>query len=324
MRYLTGSDIAAIISMKEAIAAVRSGFSAFSAGEAISPLRTPIVLPDLGHVLIMSVYLPAEKTTTVKVVSIYLGNRERGLPLLQALVQVFDAETGTPLAVIDGIGVTRLRTAAASGLATDLLARLDSRTVAVVGAGVQGASQLEAVCAVRAIEKAWAFDVDKDRLTAFCDRMTRELDLPVAPAASASEAVRAADVVCVATTAPDPVIPDAAVRPGTHVNAIGAYRPHTRELPGELVRRSRLFVDSVEACLEEAGDIIIPIQAGLFSRRHIVGEIGQLINGRVPGRLSDDEITLFKSVGVAVQDGAVATAIARKAELLGRGLHLPG
>jgi ornithine cyclodeaminase len=322
LRYLTNNDIAATVTMKEAIEAVRSGFSAFSSGETVSPLRTAIILPGLGNVLTMVVYLPREKTTTVKVVTLYPGNPARGLPMLEALAQVYDGETGTPLAIIDGIGLTRLRTAAASGLATELLSRPESRTVAIIGAGVQGASQLEAVCAVRAIEEAWAFDIDAGRLAAFCERMTRELQLPVRPAASAMEAVWAADVICAATTAPDPVIPDAAIRPGAHVNAIGAYRPQARELPGELIRRSRLFVDSVEACLEEAGDIIIPLKEGLITRGHILGEIGQLADGVVRGRLADDDITIFKSVGVAVQDGAVATVVARKAERLGKGIVL--
>lgn len=323
MRYLTNDDIAATVTMREAIEAVRSGFSALSAGETVSPLRTPIIVPGAGNVLMMPVYLQREKTTTVKVVTLCPGNPARRLPLLQALVQVFDGETGTPLAVMDGTGLTRLRTGAASGLATELLARADARTAAVVGAGVQGATQLEAVCAVRAIQEAWVFDIDRDRLATFCDRMSRWLRVPVKPAASAADAARAADIICLATTAPDPVIPEAAVRPGVHVNAIGAYRPEARELPGGLVRRSRLFVDSVEACLEEAGDILIPLGEGLITRGHIIGEIGQLANGTIPGRLADSDVTVFKSVGVAVQDGAVATLVARRAESLGKGLLLP-
>jgi ornithine cyclodeaminase/alanine dehydrogenase-like protein (mu-crystallin family) len=323
LRYLSGKDLRGLISMGEAIDAVRSGFSALSAGNSITPLRTPIAAGRHGTVLVMPVYLPRENTTTVKVVSLCPGNVARGLPLLQALVQVFDGETGTPLAVIEGAGLTRLRTGAASGLATDLLARADSHTAAIIGAGVQGASQLEAVCAVRPITEAWAYDPDRTRLEAFCAHLSDVLRRPVRPAGTVHEALAGADVVCTATTSSQPVIPDAAVRAGTHVNAVGAYRPEARELPGELIRRSRVFVDSIDACLEEAGDLLIPIKQGLITREHLAGEIGQLVNGTVSGRLDDRQVTVFKSVGVAVQDGAVAAIVARQAELLGIGIALP-
>jgi ornithine cyclodeaminase/alanine dehydrogenase-like protein (mu-crystallin family) len=221
---------------------------------------------------------------------------------------VIDAETGTPLAVLDAGHLTAVRTGAASGAATDALAREDARVAAVFGAGVQGRTQLEAVASVRPIRKALIFDPDRRAAAVYAEEMGKKLGLDV-EAASSPEALRDADIVSTATTSVDPVFFDRDLKPGVHINAIGSYKPHVREIPGETVRRATVFVDERRGCLEEAGDLLIPIRQGLFGKDHIRGEIGEVLAGLKPGRRSEDEVTVFKSVGNAVEDLAVASLI---------------
>jgi len=292
--------------MPEAIRAVKEAFIQLSSGQARVPARTSIELPELRTTaLVMPAYLPATKRIGLKLISLCEDNPAKGLPLAQAVTILMDAETGTPLAVLDASYLTAVRTGASSGAATDALAREDARVAAVFGAGVQGRTQLEAVASVRPLEKALIFDVDPRAAARFAEEMGRRLSLRVEPAAS-PQALREADIVCTATTSAVPVFADADLKPGAHVNAVGSYKPHIRETPPETVIRARVFVDHRASALEEAGDLIMPLRAGQISESHILAEIGEVLAGLVPGRLSEEEITLFKSVGSAVQDLAVA------------------
>lgn len=254
MRVLTASDIEKALPMRRAIEAVRQGFGDLSAGRAVSPLRTILEVGAGNLVGVMPTYHRRGGVVAVKVVSAFAGNRAAGLPLIHALVTVIDARTGVPVAVMEGAALTRIRTGAASGVATDLLARAESRTVAVIGAGVQGRAQLEAVAAVRDIHEAWVWDTDAGAVGSFCEAVSAGLGIPVRTASSAGEAVGRADIVCTATTSAGPIFEDGHVRPGTHINAVGASGPETREIPGTTVARSRVYVDSREAALSEAGD----------------------------------------------------------------------
>jgi ornithine cyclodeaminase/alanine dehydrogenase-like protein (mu-crystallin family) len=247
------------------------------------------------------------------------GNAERGLPLIQALMIVLDGETGSPLAAMDASVMTAIRTGAASGAATDAMARISARSAAVFGAGVQGRTQLEAVCAVRSIERASVFDMDRRAASDFEVEMADRLGIEVQAASSPREALRGADIVCTATTAKEPVFEDADVEPGAHINAAGAYTPATREIPGATVARARVIVDHLPACMEEAGDILMPMRDGIIERDHIRAELGEVIAGSEPGRGSDEEVTLFKSVGVAVQDAAAAFRAIERARDQGLG-----
>ncbi|HID88469.1 MAG TPA: hypothetical protein EYP52_01970, partial [Anaerolineae bacterium] len=273
--------------------------------------------------LFMPGYLAEDDRMAVKIVSVFNDNPAKGLPLIHALVVVVDAETGAPTAVMDGTYLTALRTGAASGAATDLLAREDARVAAIFGAGVQGRTQLEAVCAVRPIETAWVYDVDPERAATYAKEMADRLGIPIHVASTPAEAVRAADVICTATTAAAPVFDDADVRPGTHINAIGAYTPQMQEIPAETVVRAKVVIDHREASLAEAGDLIIPLQQGLIAEDHIWAELGEIAAGLKPGRTDPGEITLFKSVGVAVQDVAAAAAVLEAAKRLGLGVEVP-
>ncbi len=324
MLILSHRDVRQALPMREAVEAMKRAFAQLSTGQAEVPLRVPVHVPrHNGLTLFMPAYLAADDQMAVKMVSVFNDNPARGLPLIHALVVVIDAQTGAPVAAMEGASLTALRTGAASGAATDLLARPDAAVAAVFGAGVQGRTQLEAVCAVRPIREAWVYDVDLQRAQAYAEEMGGRLGIPVHVAASPAEAVRRADVVCTATTSTTPVFDDANVRPGTHINAVGAYTPQMREVPTETVLRARVVIDHRTASLAEAGDLLIPLREGRMTEEHIWAELGEIVAGLKPGRLSPDEITLFKSVGVAVQDVAAAAAVLEAARRQNLGVEVP-
>ncbi|MBE9508675.1 MAG: hypothetical protein IMY86_11575, partial [Chloroflexi bacterium] len=307
MRVLSHEDVRRALPMRQAIEAVKRAFVQLSTGQADVPLRVPLeVGRHNGVTLFMPAYLSADDQMAVKIVSVFNDNPAKGLPLIHALVVVVDATTGEPAAVMDGTYLTALRTGAASGAATELLARQDAHTAAIFGAGAQGRTQLEAVCAVRSIQRAWVYDAMPERAAAYAAEMSQHLSLPVEVAQAPAQAVRQADVICTATTSSSPVFDDADVRPGTHINAVGAYTPQMQEIPAQTVLRAKVVIDHREASLAEAGDLLIPLRQGLMDETHIHAELGEIAAGLKPGRTSPEEITLFKSVGVAVQDVAAA------------------
>jgi ornithine cyclodeaminase/alanine dehydrogenase-like protein (mu-crystallin family) len=320
---LTRDEVRRLVSMAEAVALMKTAFAELSAGRTDSPLRTVIPVPErAGDALFMPARVPALDALGVKIVGVFTENPSRGLPTIHALVCLLDPETGQPLAIMDGTYLTALRTGAVSGAATDLLARPESRLLAVIGAGAQGATQMAAVCAVRPIERIIAVDRDEaafDRLRQALDRDWPDLRDRVETTTDAAAAVSQADVVCTATTSRTPVFDDADVRPGTHINAVGAYTPEMQELPAATVARATVVVDAVEAVLAEAGDLIIPLRDGLIDRGHIGRELGMAAAGTAPGRTRDDEITLFKSVGNAVQDVVVGRRAVERARETGVG-----
>jgi ornithine cyclodeaminase len=325
VRVLSAADVRRAVTMADAIRVVKEAYIQLSAGQAVVPLRTPVPVEQRDAVtLFMPAYLADSDALGAKIVSVYPRNLERGQHLIHAVVILVDAETGQPVALIDGTYLTALRTGAASGVATELLARRDARVVAVFGAGTQARTQLEAICTVRPIEKVWVYDIVRERAISYVEDMkARNAPLPsdISAADSPAQAVRHADVICTATTSTTPVFDDADLQPGVHVNGIGSYTPEMQEIPAETVIRARIVVDSRSAVLEEAGDLIIPMQEGLLAGDPIYGEIGEVAAGRIPGRESDEEVTVFKSVGVAVQDVAVAKLVLRRAVELDIGVE---
>ena len=226
-------------------------------------------------------------------------------------------------AVVEGTVLTAIRTGTASGVATEALARGDASTAAILGAGVQGRTQLAAVCAVRRIRRAWVFDVSRERAEAFAREMGPALQLDVQPVAPAAHAVGHADVVCTATTSHTPVFCDGDLRPGVHINAVGSYRPGVQEIPTETVLRAQVVVDHRASALAEAGDLLIPMAQGRFSEDRLYAELGEIIAGQKPGRTSPQAATLFKSVGVAIQDLAAAGHVLARGARLGLGTEVP-
>lgn len=309
MLILNAADIRQALSMPLAIDAMKQAFAAFSDGKALVPPRIHLpIAQHSGISLIMPSFVDgnttAEQALAVKVVSLFDGNQARGLARIQAAVVVLEPDTGRPIALLDGAMLTAIRTAAASGAATDLLARRDCRTAALFGAGVQAITHLFAMCAVRPIEKIFICGRTPSKVAALIAEFAGRPAIPaeLIAADSPRQALADADIVCCTTTSKEPIFDDADLKPGTHINAVGSYTPQAREVPPETVRRALVVADSRQAAWEEAGDLIQPMQAGLIGREHIHAELGELVLGRQTGRSDDRQITFFKSVGLAVQD----------------------
>ena len=318
--FLSAADVRRALPMREAVEVMKTAFAALSAGEAVVPLRSHLTASKhQGALLLMPCYLPSADALSLKAVTVFDGNPARGLPRVQALVTLYDGSTGQPLAIMDGTSLTALRTGAASGAATDLLARRDASTVAILGAGAQGRTQLEAVCSVRTIQTAWVFDAHSMAAEAYAKEMSAATGVTIVAAASATEAVREADIICAATSTKTPVFADTDLKPGVHINGVGSYHPTMQEIPMETVLRARVVVDHRESALAEAGDLLVPIQEGRYSADRIAAELGEIVSGSKLGRANAGEITFFKSVGVAIQDLAAASRIVSNAQRLGLG-----
>lgn len=322
LRVLTGRHVRAVLGMPAAIEAMRAAFGQLSAGRARVPRRIGLEAEG-GTTLVMPAFLEEGAGLGAKLVSVFDGNRERGLPAVQGIVVLLDGRTGAPLGVLDGTELTALRTGAATGLAVELLAAEGASTLAVFGAGAQARTQVEAVRAVRPVREARI--VSRGRASA--ERFAAELrepgpgDLPALEARAVvdrREALDGADLVVAATSSATPVFDGEEIEPGAHVSSIGAHRPEMREVDGATVRRARVVVDSRDGALAEAGDLIASIREGVLSREEVV-ELGEIVNGlAAPGR-DGREVTLFKSVGNAAQDVEAARRTLEAAEAHGLG-----
>ncbi len=324
MLILTADDVRLALPMREVIEAMKRAYASLSDGKADAPLRTRLPIPPHnGLALFMPAYVQTNESEAlaVKIVSIHPENPPKGLPYIHAAVLVLQAETGRAVALLEGGSLTAIRTGAGSGAAMDILARKDSRVAAIFGAGVQGRTQLEAACAVRNIRSAWIYDANRASAEKFAAEMAGRGNVPMdlRVAESPAQAVREADIICTATTSTSPVFADADVKSGAHISAIGSYTPEMQEVPAETVARAIVVVDSRSATLAETGDLLKPMQAGLFGESHIHAELGEIVAGRKTGRTSETEITYFKSVGIAVQDAMAAQLALQNAETLGLG-----
>ena len=303
--------------MPQAIQAMRDAFRALHAGEVDMPVRRHLE-GDGGVTLFMPAYIRSSGAFAEKVVSVYAGNRERGLPGVHALVTVFDPTTGAPIALLDGGALTELRTGAVTGLAADLLSPRDARVLTIFGAGAEAPSQIEAVLAVREIEEVRILS-RSDSAARLAERLAAADSRRRYSATSAVEdAVRSADIVVTVTTSSEPVFDGAWLRDGSFTAAVGAFRPETREVDTRLVRRSAVVVDQRAAAQEEAGDLIIPASAGDWSWDEMYGELGAIAAGALP----PPDLTrpvLFKSCGLAVEDAAAAQAALARAARTGIG-----
>lgn len=313
--------------MADAVELMKRVFAQYSQGQTISPIRTPIELPDgSGVSLFMPAYVGESARTAAslgaKIVSVFGGNLDHGLPTINAVIVVLNPETGQPIGIIEGATATALRTGAVSGAATDLMARPDATVLTVIGAGAQGVTQAAAVCSVREIAEIRVVDPSQQVRSSFAARLAGWISDPpqeISGFDSAQDALAGSDIVCTATTSKAPVFDDAWLAPGTHINGIGAFTPEMQEIPDQTIARARIVVDAVEAIMHEAGDIIQPIGRGVISREQIQTELGHLVLGSAVGRESTEEITFFKSVGNAIQDMIVASTALEAAESRGIG-----
>jgi ornithine cyclodeaminase/alanine dehydrogenase len=322
MLILTRSDVESLLTMQDAIEAVERGFRELARGNVSMPQRaaTPVT-PHKGLHLSMPAYVGGEvDALSIKIVTVYGDNPARyGLPTIQGALLLHDAATGALLAMMDAEYLTAMRTGAVSGVATQYLAREDASIVTLFGAGAQAGAQLAAMCTVRPIEQAFVITRTGTKDLEFCLRMENELGIPVLPCRNTRVGVESADIICTATNSHTPLFNGNWLQDGAHVNAVGAYTTQMRELDTHTIQTARIFVDSHEAAQAEAGDITIPIARGKFSYDRVAGELGRLINGEIPGRTCNSEITVFKSVGLAIQDAVTAASVYAKAVASGLG-----
>ena len=308
--------------MLDAIEAMRSAFKYLSDKSTVAPVRTHIkTSSDDGSGLFMPVFLPQSRLFGVKVVSVYKRNRTKGLPAIHGLVTVFEADSGQPVAIMDGETLTAIRTGAASGLATELLARRDAKTLALFGTGPQARTQLQAVVAVRALEQVWILGRDFEKTRRFVESMAREFDCKI-EASTETSVVREADIVCTATDTTVPLFEKDQLKQGVHINAIGSFTPEMCEISPDVLADAHIFVDQRAACRSEAGELIQAIKSGHLKPDTEFAELGEVVAGLAPSRLSESEVTLFKSVGNAVQDIAAAEVVLKNATKLGLGRPL--
>ena len=319
---LNRDEVAIVLNMKDCIAIVESAFAELSNGTADMPMRSNIKPPG-GLSLYMPAYLKDMKALACKVVTVYKDNpAKHNLPTTIGKVLLQDPETGDVICIMDGGFLTAMRTGAASGVATKHLARdKEGMTAGIFGTGVQAQMQLWAVCEVRNIKKAWAYDLNKEAAEKFALLMQEKLGIEII-VANSSEELLEADIICTATSSPTPIFDGAKVKAGTHINGIGSHTPNARELDTVIVKRSKFIGDSKEACFNEAGDIMIPLEAGEIEETQFYAEIGAVVTGKVDGRVSDAEITIFKSNGLAVQDAATAKLVYDKALEYGIGTEI--
>ncbi|MBU0493448.1 MAG: ornithine cyclodeaminase family protein, partial [Chloroflexi bacterium] len=308
---LTRTDIQSFLTIKDAMEAVEEAFRQLALGTVDMPQRPVIRVPDHhGVVLFMPALIGGMGALGMKVVSVYPDNPKKyDKPTVLGLILLNDPATGEVVAIMDGGFITAMRTGAVSGVATKYLARSDAQVAGVFGAGVQARAQLLALAEARPLVRAVVYDVVPEARQRFAADLSAQLGIPVEPVDDPRAAVEGCDVIATATSARDPIFDGAWVAPGTHINGIGSHAPDMRELDTAIIRKARVIVDLRAAALAEAGDLIIPIQEGAITADHIAGELGEVIAGRIPGRTSPDEITIFKSEGLAIQDVSVATKV---------------
>lgn len=326
--FLSREDVEALLPVGECIEVMAGALAALARGEAFQPLRASHWLPDRRGVLVTmpgGLFAGGGDILGVKVLTVFPGNAAHGEESHQGAVLLFDAERGRPLAFLDAASITAIRTAAVSALATRLLAREDAGDLAILGTGVQARTHLAALREVRALRRVrvWSRDPGNARRLA-AEESARYLrhGLRVEPSASAQEAVAGADIICTVSAAVEPILLGDWIAPGAHVNAVGACTPDARELDTAAVVRARLFVDRRESALHEPGEILTPLREGTITEDHILGEIGELLIGKVQGRRDASDVTLFESLGLTVEDLASARHIYRKALEQGRGVSL--
>lgn len=314
--------------MQDLIAAMEAALAKFSARDVLQPVRTVLTVgPTKAYFGVMPAYVPAPASSAggslgAKLVTVFGENHKKNLPSHLATILLLDPDTGALLAIIDGRYITEARTAAVSAVSTRFLANPGASTLAIIGSGVQARSHLEAYQHVRQLKEVRIWSPRPRSREQFVDDMSPHSTAPIIAASTAEAAVRGADLIVLVTSSPTPVIDDAWVAEGAHVVCVGACRPTQQEMPPMLVKRGRVYVDSTAAALVESGDIVMNIEAGLFDASHVRGEIGELVLGRIPGRQSDKDITIFKSLGMAVEDVVAADLVLRRAIETGSGTEL--
>lgn len=321
--FVNEAGVRALLPMDACVAQMRDALTALSRGDAVLPLRNMVWLPDRSGLLgLMPGYLGTPRSFGLKVVSVMPGNHGTQYDSHQGVVMLFGIEHGEPLAIMDATAITAIRTAAASAAATDALARADAGDLALIGSGAQARTHLAAMRSVRTLRRVRVWSRNRANAERFARDEAAAAGLAIEVAATGADAVRGADLVCTTTGAKEPVLNGAWLAAGAHVNAVGACFAAFRELDTEAVRRARFYTDCRESCENEAGDFRIPLAEGAITPAHLLGELGDVLLGKVPGRIAPDDVTVYESLGVAVEDLAAAHAIHARALATGAGTWL--
>ncbi|MFL6602103.1 MAG: ornithine cyclodeaminase family protein [Steroidobacteraceae bacterium] len=321
---VSGADVRRALPMSDCIEAVDRAMRALSSGGADVPLRTVMQVPGGRNFFgVMPGYLADPQGLGAKIITVYPDNAKVGLPSHLGLVVLFDAQTGFPLAVMDAAELTAIRTAAASAVATRALARKDASHLAILGTGEQAVTHLESISKVRTLRSVRVWGRSLEKAERFAEEQGSKLSVRVDVGKTAEDAVKGADIICTVTASHEPVLSGAWLGRGAHVNLVGASRLHSREADDAVVAASRFFVDSRTSARAEAGELKHAMDAGLVNESHVLGEIGEVLSGRVCGRTGDNDITLYKSLGVAAQDLAAAHVIHERAVRDGIGTRVP-
>ncbi|OGQ73544.1 MAG: hypothetical protein A3G94_00080 [Deltaproteobacteria bacterium RIFCSPLOWO2_12_FULL_60_16] len=310
MLVLSEREIQSLIDVEELIRALERAHIQFSSGKAVMPVRMVVPVPEIkGRITSMPAYLSEDKALGMKVVTYFPENPRQGLPIILATVFLFSTESGKLLAVMDGTYITAIRTACISAVATRALANPETPVLGVLGAGVQARAQIRTLCAVRKIEEIKVYDVLEKSVQSLKEQLEPDLGIKIEAVKTPEQAVRNADLLVTVTTAKEPIIRVDWLKPGIHINAIGSHRPDLREIDGATMRRAKVVVDSREAVMAECGDVLLAIKEGAITEDHIHAEIGEVLAGKKTGRTSAGEITLYKAVGIAIQDVATAKLV---------------
>jgi ornithine cyclodeaminase/alanine dehydrogenase-like protein (mu-crystallin family) len=314
MRIITEAEVPALLPMDECMDAMTAALTTLARGGAILPLRPLMRIPQKAGILgMMPAYMEMPDALGVKVITVFNGNHGTEYDSHQGVVLLFEPDHGSIVAVIDASSVTAIRTAAVSGVATRLLARADAHDVCILGSGVQARTHLEAMLVARPVTRVRVWSRNAERARTFADAASQRHGIAIEPIESARNAVEGADIICTTTSARDPILHGDWISPGAHVNAVGSSTPTARELDSAAVARARLYVDRRESALNEAGDFLVPRSEGLIDDTHIRAELGELLLGTHTGRETANDITLFKSLGLAVEDVAAAHYIHARA-----------
>lgn len=314
MLILSEKEVRSLLDVRQLIEALEKAHIQFSTGNAVMPVRLVVPLPRIkGRITCMPAFLSEDKALGMKVVTYFQDNPGQGLPSILATISLYSAETGKLMALMDGTYITAIRTACASAMATKVLANPETPVLGILGAGVQARAHILALPKVRAVKKIKVYSPSGTSARALKKEVEAEAGIEIEPAASAEAAVRGSDLLVAATTAQEPILKAGWLKPGSHINAVGSHRPDSRELDSATVKHARVFVDSREAIMAECGDILLAIRDGAITENHIAGEIGEVLAAKKPGRTSAGEVTLYKSVGIAIQDVATARLVYQKA-----------
>jgi len=321
--FVNESGVHELLTMKACIPLMRDALMSFAKGDVVMPLRSKVGLPDGSGLLgLMPGYLGNPESFGLKVVSVMPNNHGTGYDSHQGVVMLFGVEHGEPLAIVDATAITEVRTAAASGAATDALANPDAGDLALLGSGTQARSHLSAMKSIRKLRRVRVWSRAQANAERFARDERERHGIEIEVSSSAADAVRDADLICTTTASREPILRGEWLAPGAHVNAVGACFSNSRELDTETARRARFFADSRESCLNEAGDFIIARDEGAFRDDHLLGEIGEVLLEKIPGRLSSGDVTVYESLGIAIEDLAAAHFIHQRAKETGAGTWL--